>query len=70
MTKKKGSSKNFLLVEQALQAYPLVWFDNMTMAMMLEIERRIISRARIILREKGMIEEKKSYFKLKVKSII
>jgi len=54
------------IIKKTLKSYPLIWFDNTTMSFLIERPRRSIARYRVCLRKEGILEERKSYFRLKL----
>ena len=65
-------SRNGLnMLKATLKAYPLIWFDNNSMALFLEIDRKTVSRNREKIKtemKKGIatvdIEERGRYFRI------
>lgn len=52
------------LIFKTLQAYPVIWFDNVSLGLFLNKDRKVISRAIDFLEKMNFIERHGRYFKL------
>ena len=62
------NNNSFFQVKKTLLAYPVIWFDCNTMAMLIDKDRKTVSRAVLILAKAEIIERRGRYFKLFIKS--